>query len=131
MSKVDVFSPVITVDGQAYHLVAEKSADDPCQGCAFVDRVDQFNTCKLGKETIPTSIYSACTKEGEVWVPIAMPNNATKNGYTVREVIDAAIELALINDHYVDAVEKQITDLLVKQRDPEYKEYLRLRAKFD
>lgn len=126
MHQIEISNPHLKVDGVELELCPEIDDVDTCEGCFFniLDR-DGYMQC-----TIPSSIGSAtalCANQHKIWLPIAFQ---PKEQFSVEEVVSALdylIHPKHVDDHMIHEIEKKIK----RKRDPEYAEYLRLKAKFE
>lgn len=130
MHQIEISNPRLKVDGVELELCPEIDEVDTCEGCFFniLDR-DGYMQC-----IIPSSIGSAtalCADQHKIWLPIETKSNVEK--FTVAEVVEVLVDdLDLIPSVYVtQGLFEQMTQLIKQKQDPDYREYLRLKAKFE
>lgn len=110
----------IKIDGKTYISVSDHYANGTykgCRQCTFFDTLDCDNVA---------SDSHNCANI--IWEELSSPDNEEK--YTVEEVIEALEAWVADPDGGEDRV-VYVKNRLKNMADPEYKEYLRLKEKFE
>lgn len=110
----------VKIDGKTYISISDYNADGiyrGCRECAFFDTLN----CD--------DVSAGCDRCTDIiWAELSSPDDEEK--YTVEDVIEALDAWALDSYDGSDRV-AYVKDRLKNMADPEYKEYLRLKEKFE